>query len=322
MYKKAILGGTFDHFHLGHQKLIDTAFEQSEHITLGITMPNMYQHKFLAQTIEAYDTREKNLKQYLEEKNLLNRATIIPIENIYGTTLQDDTIQAIFVTVENLPNVDLINNKRKEKGFANIKPVVVAYVKDATDKNITSERIRKGEIDRTGFVYQQIFEKKDTFTLSENLRQELHEPIGEIITQTEDVLPLLQNTFVIAVGDIISSKLSESGFVPHISIIDFKTRRHDLPHANISGKTVNNPRGTINSEAALTIYEMIGEYLKTQKNATLIVDGEEDLLALPAILLAPLGSVVLYGQFDQGVVINHVSEELKKKIQMLLKKFQ
>jgi len=43
------------------------------------------------------------------------------------------------------------------------------------------------------------------------------------------------------------------------------------------------------------------------------VTGEEDLLALPAIVLAPLGSVVLYGQYDKGVVINEVTEELKKK---------
>ena len=54
----------------------------------------------------------------------------------------------------------------------------------------------------------------------------------------------------------------------------------------------------------------------------MIVKGEEDLLALPAILFAPLNSVVLYGQIDLGVVMVEVTEEKKKGVEEILKKFQ
>ena len=51
------------------------------------------------------------------------------------------------------------------------------------------------------------------------------------------------------------------------------------------------------------------------------VKGEEDLLALPAILLAPLHSIMLYGQMDMGIVMVEVTEEKKKEVMEILKKF-
>src|SRR5689334_18306785 len=104
-FKHGIIGGTFDHLHLGHQKLIDTAFNQSEQVTIGLTRFNMYQQKVLADTIQAYEIREDNLKKYFAEKNLSDRVKIIPITDIYGTTLTDQTIEAIFATAENEANL-------------------------------------------------------------------------------------------------------------------------------------------------------------------------------------------------------------------------
>ncbi|HEX8931888.1 MAG TPA: adenylyltransferase/cytidyltransferase family protein, partial [Patescibacteria group bacterium] len=43
-YKKAVVGGTFDHFHQGHQKLLDAAFEESTEVAIGLTTAHMYEH--------------------------------------------------------------------------------------------------------------------------------------------------------------------------------------------------------------------------------------------------------------------------------------
>ena len=51
------------------------------------------------------------------------------------------------------------------------------------------------------------------------------------------------------------------------------------------------------------------------------IANEVPPLALPAILFAPLGSIVLYGQFDQGIIVNEVSEEKKAAIVKLLRQF-
>ncbi len=50
-----------------------------------------------------------------------------------------------------------------------------------------------------------------------------------------------------------------------------------------------------------------------------MVDGEEDLATLPAILYAPLGSAVVYGQPNEGSVLVMVTPEKKKQIENLMK---
>lgn len=322
MYKKAVVGGTFDHFHLGHQKLLDTAFEQSSHVTIGLTNPSMYQNKLLADLIQEYAVRKERLELYLDEKGYQERAVIMSISDIYGNTLQEQDIEAIFVTEENLPNVDKINEKRREIGFSQIKKVLVSYVKDQQGENITSERIRKGDIDRDGFVYSTVF-TKGILTLPESLRPELQKPIGILVKTTAHVLNLIDKKVVIAVGDIISEELRQKSVHPAVSIIDFRTRRHDLLHESFGSETHTvNHQGTINKEAVNAFVKTRNAFLSSKEPQTLIVDGEEDLLALPAILLAPLGSVVLYGLFDQGVVVNIVTEKLKKTITQLVEKFE
>ena len=47
---------------------------------------------------------------------------------------------------------------------------------------------------------------------------------------------------------------------------------------------------------------------------TVEVKGEEDLLGFPAVLFMPLGSLVLYGQPQEGVVMIKVTEAAKNKL--------
>lgn len=322
LYKKAILGGTFDHFHSGHEALLTAAFTTSEHVTIGLTQHNMYQQKFLASTIESYESRKTKLQEYLQEKEYSNRCLLIPISDIYGTTLEDATIEAIFVTEENLSNTNRINHMRAEKGFQSLQVVLVPYVKDNEGKIITSERIRKGEIDRNGFVYKNIFTRNELI-LPESLRPQLRQPLGKLVSTTDEVLPFLEKkSVVICVGDIVSNEIKKIGIELAISIIDFKTRRHDLPRMTIQDvHTAQNKQGTISKEAVSVFLNAKEVFLKTGQSQTVVIEGEEDLLTLPAILLSPLGGIVLYGQFEQGIVVNRVTEELKNRIRGIIKKF-
>lgn len=44
----------------------------------------------------------------------------------------------------------------------------------------------------------------------------------------------------------------------------------------------------------------------------ILVDGEEDLAVLPCILTAPSGSLVLYGQPGEGLVVCEVDKVINK----------
>ena len=87
-----------------------------------------------------------------------------------------------------------------------------------------------------------------------------------------------------------------------------------------STPVINKP-GTINLKAAEKINQSIKDYLSTKKLQTIIIDGEEDLLALPAILFAPLNSLVLYGHWQYGIIGIVVNENTKDKIINILNKF-
>jgi len=120
----------------------------------------------------------------------------------------------------------------------------------------------------------------------------------------------------------------QAGRQADISIIDGKTRR-ELVSAQQAGdfmkakkSEAQNPAGTITQEAVKTLHSSIDTYIETKESQLLVVSGEEDLLAIPAILLTPLKSVVVYGQFDQGIVVVEVTEYNKKHVQDLFGKFQ
>ncbi len=50
-----------------------------------------------------------------------------------------------------------------------------------------------------------------------------------------------------------------------------------------------------------------------------MVEGEEDLLTLVAVVLAPLGSLVAYGQPDRGIVIVVVSDVEKSLAEQIIR---
>jgi uncharacterized protein (UPF0218 family) len=237
-------------------------------------------------------------------------------------------IDAIFLTEDNFKNAELINKKRIEVGFVPMKIITVPFVNGNDKQAISSERIRIGDIDRSGYSYESLFEA--SLNLPSSLRTKLQTPIGSV---TQNVIPELAKSkdisMVITVGDIVSFSLAEAGMQADLSIVDFKTRRHELKEneqALLTSITkeayiCSNQAGKIENSAALIINKAVKAFFQTGKKQTVSISGEEDLLTLPAILFAPLGSIVIYGQYDQGAVCVRVTEQKKREVFDLIKQF-
>ena len=73
---------------------------------------------------------------------------------------------------------------------------------------------------------------------------------------------------------------------------------------------VVNEAGTLNPEAVAVLDTLLK---KGVENVVIFVEGEEDLLTLAAIISAPKGSMIIYGQPGAGNVILRVDERLKKR---------
>lgn len=164
------------------------------------------------------------------------------------------------------------------------------------------------------------------YNLTPELRIKLKKPIGTLIrgsfTETmmtlKDKIEKEKPATVISVGDTVSRNLAANHVFPQLSIVDNKVMRKKVqPVSLIVEKTVcvRNPQGTITEEALKAIQESS----KGNCRVKMVVDGEEDLLALIAVLYAPESSFVVYGQPHEGIVVVQVTAEKKEEIAGILK---
>jgi uncharacterized protein (UPF0218 family) len=111
------------------------------------------------------------------------------------------------------------------------------------------------------------------------------------------------------VGDFVSSNILNSGLDPDLVVVDHRIMRKSIEPVEFERESicVPNPPGTISAKAQRIIYEAI----QRCQTLAVIVDGEEDLLVLPLMVHMPLGSVIIYGQPSEGMVVVTLTEERK-----------
>lgn len=146
-YRKVAVGGTFDKFHKGHSKLIDTAFEMGDYVVIGVTS-NAFGG--LKGKIDPCSVRMSNLRKLLEDKH--TRYDIKELNEPYGTTICDEELDAIVVSEETEPTALEINDIRRKRGMKPLDIITISMVLAEDGKPISSTRIRKGEIDRKGTI--------------------------------------------------------------------------------------------------------------------------------------------------------------------------
>jgi hypothetical protein len=116
---------------------------------------------------------------------------------------------------------------------------------------------------------------------------------------------------IISVGDAVSESMITHGVPMQVLIVDNKVMREPIePIAVDADQTlhVKNPPGTLTEEA----WAVISEALRGKRRTKVLVDGEEDLLTLVAVLCAPEDSLVVYGQPHKGIVVVKVTEKTKE----------
>lgn len=152
----------------------------------------------------------------------------------------------------------------------------------------------------------------------------LKKPFGTLVIDEEitkqKILSMLENVKkIITVGDATTERILSFGITPDIAVIDGVERRSLRDRSiNYHAKEVlcSNPAGMISEEALLVLQKA----LEASSPVRIKVQGEEDLLALPLFAMAPKGSVVLYGQPLEGMVLVNVTEEKQDQAKDLMNK--
>lgn len=160
------------------------------------------------------------------------------------------------------------------------------------------------------------------YRLPESLRRKLAMPMGRLFT-IEEVKGhafaevVREAPMVITVGDRVTETLGALGRVPDLQVVDSRENRKERPPPVVAYARkieVDNSPGTI-TESAI---DGIREALRGQKPARVAVRGEEDLLAIPVIALAPVSAMVFYGQPGEGIVVVRADAESKSRNRSIL----
>jgi len=154
--------------------------------------------------------------------------------------------------------------------------------------------------------------------------QRLKEPFGRLLPGTpaktmsalNSIISKTQPRRITAVGDVVSRETLVAGITVNLRILDHISMRRPTAAFNLKvNKTyrVKNPAGVITLEA----WETIKKAMKDNE-ALIVVEGEEDLLALPSIVESPNNAMVLYGQPGQGLVVVATTPDVKNEASLIL----
>ncbi|MEM2934235.1 MAG: DUF359 domain-containing protein [Methanocellales archaeon] len=175
-----------------------------------------------------------------------------------------------------------------------------------------------------------------TLLLPQELREKLKKPLGKLYSGANCMEKLKaelnmdmereDERKIITVGDVVTHSAIKKGILPDIAIVDEKTLRARVSEEVIEDtkqfflKTVRapNPAGTLTPE----LIAAIKEALNSKYRVRIFIEGEEDLATLPAIALAPLSSVIIYGQPSEGIVAVKVTDSKKKLARALMEKME
>jgi len=157
-----------------------------------------------------------------------------------------------------------------------------------------------------------------TYFLPNELKEELRKVWGiplfdgkkEVLKKFQQFTKKKKFKKVITVGDYCSLTLPSD-----VKIFDGRIKRKRVKKLPKFSLKSSNPSGTIQKEVWPILKKAI------ENNENVFIDGEEDLLVIPAVLLSEKNTAVVYGFPEKGVCLIEVAPQIKKILKELLRKF-
>ena len=331
-FRRCLIGGTFDRFHSGHQLLIQTALRQADFIEVHVTNDEMAQAK--GDWIQLLDDRMEALLNWLGD-NASQRYEVHVLSDPRGPAPIHRTADSIVATVETIPRCHQINEARYENGLPPLSILEAPHLNDELGGILSSSRIRMGLVDQEGHPWIPPSYEGKILRMPAVLDDEFKTPMGELFEGPEDspevalsamleALPPNHGALV-AVGDVTVKGLMDMGILPDIAFVDGQTKREALDASLLVNKdeyplnnSVTNPPGQLTPD----LLEVVRWSLQQDEPVLIQVEGEEDLAPMFILATAPLGTIIVYGQPRQGVVMRILDIQAKQRARNLLVHFE
>ena len=174
-------------------------------------------------------------------------------------------------------------------------------------------------------IWERLVGSRDLIEVGEDKKTGLRRPVGIPLFETPEeslrrlaiLVDSLDAPLVVSVGDMVSWLMATRGPAQNVAVADLKVERRafevGLEESFPVVLRARNPRSTITREAWERVAEAL-ELASEGERVLVLVEGEEDLLAVPAIVHSPDKSLVVYGQPGEGIVAVVVHEIVRKAL--------
>ena len=147
---------------------------------------------------------------------------------------------------------------------------------------------------------------------SESIRSKLRRPLGVLFKSLDEAVSSIKARPIVTVGDRVTNDLCKILGSIDIQVVDCREKRLRVePPRCIAHKIIRtvNPPGMLTPQTIQSVREAISSGCETR----ILVEGEEDLIALLIIYLADKGTLV-YGQPNEGLVVVNLSDLKVKEL--------
>jgi len=332
MHEVGLIGGTFDRFHDGHALLLDRSLEACTSVEVWLTSDSSAHSK--DPRVLGWEDRCQEIRDKLGIDSA-QRIRFGVLEDAFGPAPNHPNAGAITCTPETRSVCEEINSMRLHNRLQPLDIIEVGHLLAWDGIPISSSRIRNGEIDRTGQPWIPNLVREGSINLTPEVESELKDPFGQLVPGPEDnpsvamskVIAQIgtESAPIIAVGDVTVLTLQNLGRPADIALVDGLTRRQPWDGAEGIDHSAydvvlrcQSPPGSLTPSLLEACEQAMLSWMEDGITHLVEVEGEEDLAPLILHPLAPLGSVVLYGQPGSGVVLRWCSEESKQRCRKLL----
>ncbi|WP_226004134.1 phosphopantetheine adenylyltransferase [Natrinema salinisoli] len=151
------VAGTFGPLHDGHRTLVEHALRFGEDgVVVALTADDLaVETRHEPRPIPSLEERMQAVTDAITELDEWDRdVELRTLETEYGIATDEPSIDALVVSPETAPELEAVNDRRRERGFEPLSGIVAPYVYADDGERISSTRIVKGEIDEHGRVLE------------------------------------------------------------------------------------------------------------------------------------------------------------------------
>ena len=149
-HRAVAVGGTFDILHIGHEKLLASAFELGELVFVGVTGDRLVSRLRKDHPVRNFAVRRRDLRRLLKARGWLQRARITELKDPFGPAIRRKRLDALVVSDETRANGVRVNSLRRDRGLKPLRLYVVHMVRTEDGRLLSDTRIRRGEVDPGG----------------------------------------------------------------------------------------------------------------------------------------------------------------------------